>query len=142
MVSFTKFSLLLSTFAVVAVSAAPSLTERDDWKYSVGWDGVTLSSDAIGTPIASPNATALDVSVCTTLVMYQSIYLQLAQKRTVGGVYICEDIGWGGRCGYAVQAINTCISLGSDWNKQISSFGPDPCTGCQGSTYVPAFVYR
>lgn len=54
----------------------------------------------------------------------------LPQKRNVGGVFICTDINWGGRCGYAVQPVNECIVLGSDWDKQISSFGPDQCTEC------------
>ncbi|KAL5521459.1 hypothetical protein ACEPAF_2207 [Sanghuangporus sanghuang] len=56
------------------------------------------------------------------------------EKRTPGGVFICTELNWGGTCGYAVQPLNECIPLGSDWDKQISSFGPDPCTIC--------FAYR
>ncbi|MCJ1229044.1 hypothetical protein MMC12_005708 [Toensbergia leucococca] len=48
----------------------------------------------------------------------------------IGGVYICADINWGGTCGYAVQPTYTCIDLGSDWDKKISSFGPDESTEC------------
>ncbi|KAI0346650.1 hypothetical protein BDW22DRAFT_789809 [Trametopsis cervina] len=111
----TLLSLLALATAAAAVPSLPAARDADpsDWKYAVGWDGTILPSEAIGTPA---NATHL-------------------QKRTVGGVYICVDINWGGRCGYAVQPLNTCIVLGSDWNKQISSFGPDPCTRCFASSY-------
>ncbi|KAH0611913.1 uncharacterized protein H6S33_009965 [Morchella sextelata] len=51
-------------------------------------------------------------------------------KRTVGGIYLCDDINWGGNCGYAVQPLYTCINMGSDWNDKISSFGPDSGTTC------------
>ncbi|KAI0703274.1 hypothetical protein C8Q76DRAFT_754412 [Earliella scabrosa] len=48
----------------------------------------------------------------------------------VGGVYICDGTDWTGKCGYAVQPLDTCIVLGSDWKKKIASFGPDQCTIC------------
>ncbi|KAF3941978.1 hypothetical protein ABW19_dt0209261 [Dactylella cylindrospora] len=51
-------------------------------------------------------------------------------KRTVGGIYICTDINWGGTCGYKVQPLNTCIHLDSPWAYSISSFGPDHGTAC------------
>ncbi|KAI5120973.1 hypothetical protein M0805_006645 [Coniferiporia weirii] len=54
------------------------------------------------------------------------------EKRTVGGVYICTDLNWEGTCGYAVQPLEECIVLGSEWSDQISSFGPDECTTCFG----------
>ncbi|KAL5498849.1 hypothetical protein ACEPAH_2204 [Sanghuangporus vaninii] len=57
------------------------------------------------------------------------------EKRTPGGVFICTDLNWGGTCGYAVQPLDECILLGSDWDKQISSFGPDPCTICFGVSF-------
>lgn len=53
-----------------------------------------------------------------------------SQKRNIGGVFICPDVNWGGQCGYAVQALDKCIVLGSDWADKISSFGPDQCTTC------------
>lgn len=52
------------------------------------------------------------------------------EKRALGGVYICTDINWGGTCGYAVQPTYTCIDMGTDWDKKISSFGPDSGTQC------------
>lgn len=69
-------------------------------------------------------------------------------RRTVGGVssphvpssqetnlnplqiFLCDDINWGGNCGYAVQPLYTCINMGTDWNDKISSFGPDSGTTC------------
>ena len=44
---------------------------------------------------------------------------------------MCTDTNWGGRCGYTVQQLNKCIALGSDWNKQVMSLGPDECTECK-----------
>ncbi|KAI0692878.1 hypothetical protein BC835DRAFT_1355549 [Cytidiella melzeri] len=100
---------------LVAIASSSVLVRQDsDWKYSVGWDGVTLPSSDIGTPLS--NDTHL-------------------QKRAVGGVYICTDINWGGTCGYAVQPVGECIVLGSQWNKKISSFGPDQCTVCYASSF-------
>ena len=65
------------------------------------------------------------------------------EKRTVGGIFICSDINWGGTCGYAVQPINTCITLGSDWNNIISSIGPDPGTAvCIFHQYQFHYAWR
>jgi hypothetical protein len=47
------------------------------------------------------------------------------EARAIGGIYLCTDINYKGRCGYKVQPLYTCITLGSVYNKQISSFGPD-----------------
>lgn len=54
----------------------------------------------------------------------------------MGGVFICTDLNWGGKCGYAVQPLDTCINLGSDWKAKISSFGPDLCTRCLAYGYI------
>lgn len=54
-------------------------------------------------------------------------------------MYICTDTDWKGRCGYAVQPLYQCITLGADWAYQISSFGPDVCTIC--TAFVCVFAY-
>ena len=60
------------------------------------------------------------------------------QKRKVGGVYVCSGTNWSGKCGYAVQPLDTCVVLGSDWKDEIASFGPDSCTMCFGAYSSPA----
>lgn len=57
-----KFSLTsFITLGLAAVASAAIVQRADadksDWKYSVGWDGVTLPADAIGVPDAA-NATS------------------------------------------------------------------------------------
>ncbi|KAI0703421.1 hypothetical protein BC835DRAFT_1023757 [Cytidiella melzeri] len=102
---------VLAALAAVASSFVILIDQDVEREYSLAYDpdGPTNSTNHIGTPTVKTSRHA---------------------RRTVGGVYICTDINWGGTCGYAVQAINQCIVLGSDWNKQISSFGPDECTIC------------
>ncbi|KAJ6606908.1 hypothetical protein B0H10DRAFT_1956710 [Mycena sp. CBHHK59/15] len=101
-------SLLLLLPACVTVLASPvEVREERDWKYELGWSGVVSPASSFGTPNTTDSGLA---------------------KRTVGGIFICVDINWGGTCGYAVQPLNTCITLGSDWNNKISSIGPDPGT--------------
>lgn len=107
-------SLLVLGFAAALTSASPSIRAETDWKYAHGWDGTTLPP--IGTPLKSSNSSLSPVALST---------------QAVGGVFICTDINWGGTCGYAVQPLNTCIVLGSDWKDKISSFGPDKCTECR-----------
>ncbi|KAI5116313.1 hypothetical protein M0805_005521 [Coniferiporia weirii] len=126
-----KFSLSLSSvvaavtialYTGVAASPAPVAepVPAEDWKSAVGWDGVVLESSAVGSVSAFKNATT-----------------DALEKRNIGGVYICTDINWGGTCGYAVQPINECIVLGSDWAYKISSFGPDKGTTCSGALRKP-----
>lgn len=126
-------SIVALSLVVATAFAVPSLLAREeaDWKYSVGWDGTTLPAAAIGDSIGT-NGTSLDVS--TNIFFRNHRFIWYSQKRTIGGVYICTDINWGGRCGYAVQQTGACIVLGSDWNKQISSFGPDECTTCMATS--------
>ena len=64
-------------------------------------------------------------------------YLRQMSVANVGGVYICDGTDWTGKCGYAVQPLDTCIVLGSDWKKKIASFGPDQCTICHGASCPP-----
>lgn len=50
---FSKLVAAITLVAAVCVSAEPipvdaSLEKRADWKYAVGWDGVTLPASAIG----------------------------------------------------------------------------------------------
>lgn len=57
------FSLILTLSLALACSATPSGVERtdvdkSDWKYAVGWDGVTLPAYEIGTSSAMPNDTS------------------------------------------------------------------------------------
>ncbi|RPD53470.1 hypothetical protein L226DRAFT_614791 [Lentinus tigrinus ALCF2SS1-7] len=76
-------------------------------------------------PVA--NTTPLDLEV--EILPSSDTNLRL-EKRNIGGVYICSGTNWGGECGYAVQPLDTCIVLGSDWKNKIASFGPDSCTMC------------
>ncbi|KAI0346651.1 hypothetical protein BDW22DRAFT_789867 [Trametopsis cervina] len=118
---FIRFIASAAAFVAVVGASAVAVREEPDWKYSVGWDGTTLPAGAIGVPASGVNATHLE-------------------KRAVGGVYICSDVNWKGQCGYAVQQIGQCIRLGSDWNKKISSFGPDACTSCFATIYADCGV--
>ncbi|KAJ6610709.1 RlpA-like double-psi beta-barrel-protein domain-containing protein-containing protein [Mycena sp. CBHHK59/15] len=90
------FASLLATALTAVVSASPVASNRSDWKYAHGWDGKVIE---VGTAV---NSTGI-------------------KKRTPGGVFICDELNWSGRCGYA---------LGSDWHDQISSFGPDQGAIC------------
>ncbi|KAJ7213461.1 hypothetical protein GGX14DRAFT_563778 [Mycena pura] len=99
---------LLATCLVVGVIASPIASpfasKSADWKFARGWDGTAIS-------VGTANTTGIE-------------------KRTPGGVFICDQLNWTGRCGYAVQRLNECIQLGSDWIFQISSFGPDANALC------------
>lgn len=110
----TTSAIFLGLLAVV--SASPTSAEAD-WKYEHGWDGAILPATAVGTPVDNASSNSI---------------LASRAAQNIGGVYICENINWGGKCGYAVQPLNTCIKLGSDWKDKISSFGPDQCTQCKG----------
>ncbi|GJE96653.1 hypothetical protein PsYK624_128540 [Phanerochaete sordida] len=65
-----------------------------------------------------------------------------AEKRTVGGAFLCTDINWSGTCGHFTPALGACVNLDSFWNKQVSSFGPDECTRCDayGPTDCTFFI--
>ncbi|KAJ6558988.1 hypothetical protein B0H10DRAFT_2201296 [Mycena sp. CBHHK59/15] len=106
---FFRLILCLLSASILASSAAVTGRDDSDWKYKVGWSGVVSPASSIGTL----NITTTD----TTLA-----------KRNIGGIYICTDINWKGDCGYAVQPVNTCINMGSEWYRKISSLGPDPGT--------------
>ncbi|KAE9410239.1 hypothetical protein BT96DRAFT_931039 [Gymnopus androsaceus JB14] len=109
---------LTASFAILfamTLRAAASPVEDRDWKTAVGWNGTVLDALSIGTPTNVTGA---------------------LEKRTPGGVYICTDINWGGECGYAVQALDACISLTSPWYDTISSFGPDSGAVCYARTIV------
>ncbi|KAJ7218813.1 hypothetical protein C8J57DRAFT_1537328 [Mycena rebaudengoi] len=104
----TSFISLLATCLLACVRASPvaSVTsDLSDPKYTHGSDGIIVS---VGTP---SNGSEIE-------------------KRTPGGVFICDELNWGGRCGYAVQPLDVCIQLGSDWTFQISSFRPDDGATC------------
>ena len=129
------FIAVSAVYGALYASASPmseAQADKSDWKYAVGWDGVTLPATDIGTTLHK-NATDLEVR---SQAAFPYAPADMVQKRNIGGVYICTDINWGGRCGYAVQPLGECIVLGSDWNKQISSFGPDDCTYCAAYEYV------
>lgn len=56
---------LCLTIAVHSVSAAiidRADVDKSDWKYAVGWDGVTLPAGAFGTSVAA-NHTSRDLEV-------------------------------------------------------------------------------
>lgn len=121
--------------ATVVLSHAAAISSCDDWKYGVGWNGVVLDPTAIGTPTFNTTTRSLEVLICSWFYRLRIIHIVLpTQKRTVGGVYICTDVQWHGKCGYAVQPLNECIYLTSPWYKTISSFGPDPGTECLGES--------
>lgn len=49
--------------AILAVAASPSPAKKElDWKYAVGWDGVTLPASTIGEAVSTGNDTSLEVS--------------------------------------------------------------------------------
>lgn len=67
--SMSRLASTLSTITLASslVGSSYGLTmpradvDHSDWKYAVGWDGVTLSSDAIGTAVAPPPTSRDDV---------------------------------------------------------------------------------
>ncbi|KAJ6606927.1 hypothetical protein B0H10DRAFT_576856 [Mycena sp. CBHHK59/15] len=126
---FFRLILCLLSASILASSAAVTGRDDSDWKHKVGWSGVVSPASSIGTL----NITTTD----TTLA-----------KRNIGGIYICTDINWKGDCGYAVQPVNTCINMGSEWYRKISSLGPDPGTrvqlfgnlNCQADTFGSPIV--
>ncbi|EJD37320.1 hypothetical protein AURDEDRAFT_173594 [Auricularia subglabra TFB-10046 SS5] len=117
MLSF-KFGFLAAL--VLAASSVSAQTEEDrKWLESVGWDGTVTPLEEIGTVLWNQTYPDPDPEV------------EFLQKRaTYKGIYICRDINWGEPCGYAQQPLNTCISLGADWWRKISSFGPDAGQKC------------
>lgn len=138
MMAFFSKPLLVTLLIFMAdIAAATPVDDKTDWKYTVGWDGTILDSAAIGEQVG-PSVNTTSLKVCSyhhpSYLQHNNSHLSQIQKRAVGGVYICEDINWGGKCGYAVQPLDTCIKLGGDWNRKISSFGPDPCTYCIGES--------
>ncbi|KIJ52350.1 hypothetical protein M422DRAFT_25969 [Sphaerobolus stellatus SS14] len=70
------------------------------------------------------------------------------RPRNIGGVYFCDLPFWPLPCEYSVYPLNTCITLGADWDKRISAIGPDNHTsviaftnaGCTGTANA-AFVF-
>jgi len=53
------------------------------------------------------------------------------QKRTNGGVYVCQAYNWGAPCAYWVLGWNQCNYVNPPWWNTISSVGPDaPSTWC------------
>ncbi|KAL7271889.1 hypothetical protein RUND412_005331 [Rhizina undulata] len=77
---------------------------------------------AVAAPTTSPNPSVVFVAT--------SDHRPELERRATGGIYICADINWGGKCVYAIQPLRTCIDFGNDWNDIVSSFGPDSGTSC------------
>lgn len=65
---------MLCSVVVLALSLALAgystptnvVRQAHDWKYAVGWDGVTLPADAIGTSVEAANGTS-HLEVCRVL---------------------------------------------------------------------------
>ncbi|KAJ6545085.1 hypothetical protein DFH09DRAFT_1172586 [Mycena vulgaris] len=115
----SSFAALLGTTLAVCVGAypatPPATSEVADWKYAHAWDGTVVSFGV------TSNASEIE-------------------KRTPGGVFICDELNWSGRCGFGVQALDSCIQLGDDWIYQISSFGPDEGATCYGTCLLVCLV--
>ncbi|KAJ7054355.1 hypothetical protein C8F01DRAFT_1259639 [Mycena amicta] len=123
-----NFARAVVSIAVFVASAAAAITSREeDWKIALGWNGIVLPADTVGTPVESS-----DFAAPHGMVKAPSSNT-LAVSSTVGkpgGVFICQDVGWGKPCGYSVQPLNVCILLQAPWLNTISSFGPDPGATC------------
>jgi hypothetical protein len=67
-----SFNILAIVASLAAVATSSAIVSREnDWKYSVGWNGVTLPSSDIGTPAPSDdNSTHLEVCASTSLVVH------------------------------------------------------------------------
>ncbi|KAL9607033.1 MAG: hypothetical protein Q9167_008013 [Letrouitia subvulpina] len=52
------------------------------------------------------------------------------EKRSVGGVYFCNDINWGAPCYHRTQELAVCKDLSSTYAGKVSSIGPDQGTKC------------
>ncbi|KZV70954.1 hypothetical protein PENSPDRAFT_752089 [Peniophora sp. CONT] len=102
------FSLKLVAAALpfLLVAAAPSPVE--DWKTLLGWDGKVFTVEQI-----ESNA-HLDT-----------------RAANAGGVFFCTDANFQGNCAYVTGfSSGACVGVGSDFNDDVSSFGPDPGLTC------------
>ncbi|TFK71705.1 hypothetical protein BDN72DRAFT_895410 [Pluteus cervinus] len=102
------FAVLFFALTLVCTLALP--VSDVDWKYSVGWNGVTSDLSVLGvlvTPDGSPD-----------------------NKGTPGGVYFCTDINWKGSCAYTLLPLNQCVTIETFLQDKISSVGPDPGADC------------
>ncbi|KAK4676329.1 hypothetical protein QC764_510715 [Podospora pseudoanserina] len=67
------------------------------------------------------------------------------EKRQSLGVFVTQDINWGGRSEHLIVVRGQCLTLGNGWPNVISAFGPDSgltCTiwdnnGCTGPSFGP-----
>ena len=59
------YAFTTSVLLIGAVTAAPAEGAEHDWKYAIGWDGITLPASAIGAPLK--NGTTQAIEVCRRL---------------------------------------------------------------------------
>ncbi|KAI4165608.1 MAG: hypothetical protein LQ342_000550 [Letrouitia transgressa] len=72
-----------------------------------------LATSTLSSPVPEPEPTA-----------------EAPEKRSLGGVYFCNDINWGAPCYHRTQEIAVCKDLSSTYAGKVSSIGPDKGTKC------------
>ncbi|KAJ7703451.1 hypothetical protein B0H16DRAFT_1638706 [Mycena metata] len=118
----TFVSALIGLPLSVTAAAAPTPT---DWKIALGWNRTVLPS--FGTSVGPFTPPAGAVPISQKLAAASTPSSDLGRP---GGVFICTDLDWKGKCGYSVPPLNDCVLLASPWLDAISSFGPDPGSTC------------
>ncbi|KAK6336842.1 hypothetical protein TWF718_009630 [Orbilia javanica] len=88
-------SILLSLFFATSAFAAAISAERKEIDELLSHHPEVLAKDVV----IWGNDTGTDPEL---------------SKRTIGGIYICLDVGWN-NCGYKVQPLQTCIGLDAPW---------------------------
>lgn len=78
-----------------------------------------LATSTLSSPVPEPEPTA-----------------EAPEKRSLGGVYFCNDINWGAPCYHRTQEIAVCKDLSSTYAGKVSSIGPDKGTKCSVYSYV------
>ncbi|KAF8461641.1 hypothetical protein BDZ91DRAFT_765624 [Kalaharituber pfeilii] len=122
--TFISLAIASLGLAAPASNASVGIGQRspnpDDWKTTLGWDGIVTPIEQIGTlvPWAGPGGQSK----------------RALSKRTLGGLYICPGVDWssdqGGLCAYTIFGDNQCVALSDPYRWSISSVGSDPGTWC------------
>ncbi|KAF8599342.1 hypothetical protein BDV93DRAFT_511741 [Ceratobasidium sp. AG-I] len=121
----TLFALFTLQFALALPTA---LVSREDWKIALGWNGKVTTPVQLDASNATKDTIAVGLpstSHLPNLICFEN------QKRDVNGVFFCTDADFKGRCVY-VRGFSSgqCVGVGSDFNDNVSSFGPDQGMTC------------
>ncbi|EJD41327.1 hypothetical protein AURDEDRAFT_169483 [Auricularia subglabra TFB-10046 SS5] len=121
-------ALVAALVAAAAATPTPASTAEyapspatTEWLYAHNWGGETLVADASNAIFTAANAT-----------------LERRQNGQ-GGVFITEDINWGGANLHVLIPLDICVGV-VGWQNRISSFGPDAgfrCFGYQSNACTP-----